>query len=336
MTEFATKLLSQTHALRSKLGAVLVKVVKGFWWQPVALLAAASYWFYVANGIPTPNARTVEKYGVYGDSFGQLTSLFTALGFGGLIITLLLQQRQIRMQEDAARNAREKEEKGRYEEIFFRLLEVYRQTLSEVRVGDACGREVLRQAMDRIDTAIVEERVNDLPRDVQGRRDAGVLNDTDRQRIDYLHFRNFKIVGAEIHPQARLIDTLEVLLEHVVNGASDSRLIKTYKDLLWAQFTFIECRYFFFVALSRTNRARLRDLLAKADFFDRISRSQTHWLHREMYKEYWGLDIEQRELPPSIPMSQGKIKRAMRAHRAAGGEPKSAYTVVGVRKSNKG
>jgi len=321
--------------LATKVGNVLKKIFSGFWWQPLALLVVAAYWFYVAQDIPTPSARTVEKYGVYGDSFGQLTSLFTALGFGGLIITLLLQQKQIRAQETAATHTREKEEKSRYEEVLFRLMDMYRQTLSEVQVGEAIGREVLRNALERVDFAVVEECVHDLPNDVKSRRDASKLTDTDLQCIDYLHFRNFKIVATEIHPQARLMDTLEVLLEHVVNGAPEHLLTRTYRELLWAQITFIECRYFFMVALSHPSRVRLRDLLAKAGFFDRLSRSQTHRLHREMYKKYWGIPMEERDVPPSIPMTQGQIKRAMRAFRAAGGVPKTTYTALGVRLSEK-
>lgn len=335
-TEMTGKTSSSAARIRwlgQRLGELLLRLVEGFWWPPVALLMVAVFWLWVASGIPTPLAQTVEKYGVYGDSFGRLTSLFTALGFGGLIITLLLQQRQIRTQEKAAMHNRQKDEKGRYEEILFRLMDIYRQTLSEVRVGERTGRDVLRKALDRVDAGVLEEGVNGMPEDLQGRSDSGVLTENDLHRIDYLHFRNFKIVATEIHPQARLVDTFEVLLEHMVHGAPGHLLINAYKELVFAQITFLECRYFFLVALSHTSRARLRDLLARTGFFDRISRSQIHRLHRDMYKEYWGQAIEQRELPASIPIPPGRIKRALRAHKASGGVPKTTYTSLGVRQS---
>jgi hypothetical protein len=331
----SNRLFSAASAQRvlAFLGRLTSRLVDGFWWPPVALIAVASYWLYIANGIPTPAEITVEKYGVYGDSFGRLTSLFTALGFGGLIITLMLQQRQIRAQEDAARHTRRKEESGRYEEILFRLLEIYRLALSEVRVGDVVGRDVLRSALERVDDSLVEEGVNGLPRDLQGRWDSGTLTEADLLRIDYLHFRNFKIVGTEIHPQARLVDTLEVLLDHMVRGAPDHLLIDSYRELVFAQITFLEGRYFFLVALSHPSRKRLRNLLASTGFLDRLSRSQIHRLHRDMYKAYWGHSMDQRELPASIPMSSARIKRALRAHKAAGGDPRFAYTPLGVRRS---
>jgi hypothetical protein len=318
-----------------RLARVLLLLREGLWWPPVALLVVAICWFSIASSIPIPSKQTVEEYGQYGDSFGRLTSMFTALGFVGLIITLWLQQRQIRTQEKDAMHSRQKEERGRYEEILFRLLDIYRLTLSEVRVGEATGREVLRIALERVDASVVEEGVNGMPRDLQGRWDNGSLTESDLQRIDYLYFRNFKIVGTEIHPQARLIDTFEVLVGHMVEEAPDHLLIGAYKDLVFAQITFLECRYFFLVALSHPSRARLRDLLAKSGFLDRISRSQIHLLHRAMYEEYWGQKLEQRELPESIPMPQGRIKRAIRAHRVAGGTPKTTYTPIGVRQSQR-
>lgn len=40
-----------------------------------------------------------DNVGEFGDSFGVLTSLFTGLGFAGLIVTIWMQQRQINAQE---------------------------------------------------------------------------------------------------------------------------------------------------------------------------------------------------------------------------------------------
>jgi hypothetical protein len=278
---------------------------------------------------------SINKSGVFGDSFGPLTSFFTALGFGGLIITILLQQRQLRAQDEAYKDSKYKEEKGRYEEILFRLIDIYRQTLLEVQVRDTIGRSVLRDALNRIDAALIEEGVSGLPSDIQGRLDACSLTENDQQRIDYLHYRNFKIVGAEIHPQARLVDTFEVLLEHVVNGAPDHLLIDTYKKLVFSQITFLECRYFFLVALSHPNRSQLRNLLSTSDFFERLSRDSTHRIHRDMYKKYWGVAIDKRPSVNSIPMTKESIKYAFRAFKNAGGTPKRNYTLIAVRQSKK-
>jgi hypothetical protein len=320
--------------LLRRLGRELAsKFNDGFWWPPVALILVAVYWYSVAQSIPLPLEKTVEKYGVYGDSFGRLTSLFTALGFGGLIITLLVQQRQIKNQEKVEARRHRKEETARYEEILFRLLDIYLKTLSEVGGGSVKARDVLRDSLDRVDRALVEEGVNGLPKDLQAKFDGKSLTEVDLERIDYLHFRNFKIVSAEINPQGRLVDTFEILLEHMVHGAPSHLLTKAYRDIVFAQVTYIETRYFFLVALAISNRSRLRDLLRRSGFLDRLSRSGTHKLHKAMYLAYWGEEIPDREPPPSIPIQQGRLKRAMRAHKRAGGEPKLKYTPIGVRRT---
>lgn len=311
-----------------------VNFAEGFWWPPLTLLAVAVYWFSVAGRMPLPSEKTVEKYGVYGDSFGQLTSLFTALGFGGLIITLLLQQRQIRNHEEAEKHNRQKDEKSRYEEVLFTLLDIYRQTLSEVRIGKTEGRDVLERALNRVDAALINEGVNGLPSNLLAKFHKGSLSDSDRERIDYYHYRNFKIVAAEIHQQTRLVDTFEVLLEHMVKGAPDHMLINSYRELIFAQITFIESRYFFLVALSYSSRGRLRDLIARSGFIDRVSRSQNNSIHREMYKEYWGQEIKGRSMPVNVPMTPSRIKRALKANKAAGGISKTIYTPSGVKKDS--
>ena len=56
-------------------------------------------WFYVpgfmANGL-----ENLSDKGAYGDSFGSVNALFTGLAFAGLIFTILLQQREIKLQRD--------------------------------------------------------------------------------------------------------------------------------------------------------------------------------------------------------------------------------------------
>lgn len=333
MKSKATTISGNSGALKKSFNKTLNVFVGSYWWPSVTLLGVATFWFYVASNIPLPSEKIVEKYGLYGDSFGPLTSLFTALGFGGLVITILLQQKQLRVQDQEYRHSKHNEEIGRYEEILFRLIDIYHQTLHEVQVGEAVGRTVLKEALNRVDVALIEENVSGFPPDIQGRLDSCALTESDQQLIDYLHYRNFKIVGAEINPQARLVDTFEVLLEHVVNGAPDHLLIDIYKQLVFSQITFIEYRYFFLVALSHPCRLQLRKLLAASGFFDQLSRSSTHRIHRDMYKKYWGVAIEKRPSLSAIPMTKECIKYALRAYKNAGGTPKRNYILLAVRQS---
>lgn len=55
--------------------------------------------FYSWVGVNTYSKEVLLR-GPYGDSFGPLTSLFSGLGFAGVVVTLILQQKQINRRED--------------------------------------------------------------------------------------------------------------------------------------------------------------------------------------------------------------------------------------------
>src|SRR5690606_3045959 len=158
--------------------------------------------------IPIPIENGVQNLAAYGDSFGRITSLFTALGFGGLVITLLLQQRQIKNQEKETLNNRRKQEVKSYEDELFKVFDIYQKTLCEVGLDNEKGRSLLKKSIERVDKALVDDGVNDWPSDIKSRMDKNKNTEEDYKRINYIYFRNFKIVATEIHPQTRLIDTL--------------------------------------------------------------------------------------------------------------------------------
>lgn len=60
------------------------------------------FWLFYRGYFPM-QGDNFEQRGQFGDSFGVLNSLFTGLGFGGLVVTLILQQRQISQQENEIR-----------------------------------------------------------------------------------------------------------------------------------------------------------------------------------------------------------------------------------------
>lgn len=77
------------------------------------------------------DAKTIAQAGVFGDSFGVLTALFSALAFGGLIITIWQQQEELRQNRDEARV-------HHFENILFRMLEVHTEIVKsfDIQKGD--------------------------------------------------------------------------------------------------------------------------------------------------------------------------------------------------------
>lgn len=260
---------------------------------------------------------SLEQRGQLGDSFGVINSLFTGLGFGGLVVTLILQQRQMAQQEKEIKIQRQSEERRHYEDTLHRLLSLYSQTLSEVAnaKGDLRGRSVLRGSTDRVFEAIKREKSNIIPLEVQERYVKNNYTDEDKQILDYLYFRNFKILTVEIDRQARLVETLKVLLRHLVCELPNHILIDSYRDLVCSQITYIETSYFYLIALTFKSEVELRDLLSKSGLMKKAAHVKRLKVHDFMYEEFWAENIALLKESVELPMSSSRINRAIRAHR---------------------
>jgi hypothetical protein len=96
---------------------------------------------------------TIDRSGIFGDSFGPLTSLFSGLAFAGLIITIIMQRDELALQREELSltreelNGQKKEMQAqnetlkvqRFENTFFKMLELL----------DSCRNDIGHQADGR-------------------------------------------------------------------------------------------------------------------------------------------------------------------------------------------
>lgn len=77
------------------------------WWLFFAPVGVIAVWLLVGLVLPTCLHAEGNGRGTFGDQFGAVNALFSGLAFGGVIIALWLQQRELRIaikeQRDAAR-----------------------------------------------------------------------------------------------------------------------------------------------------------------------------------------------------------------------------------------
>jgi hypothetical protein len=86
---------------------------------------------------------SIGNAGAFGDSFGILTSLFSALAFTGMIITILLQKDELSLQREELSETR-KEIRAQKEILrlqnfnnaFYRLLDYYKENLENISITD--------------------------------------------------------------------------------------------------------------------------------------------------------------------------------------------------------
>lgn len=295
---------------------ILKSLYVRLWWiLPIAVMGFIFWLFY--QGYFPLKGKDIAERGQFGDSFGVLNSLFTGLGFGGLVVTLVLQQKQIRQQEDEIRLQRQSELIQHYEETLHRLLSMYAATLSEVSTtkGDLQARSVLRGSTDRVFEAIKREKAHIVPLKMQERYAAKQLTKEDELFLDYLYFRNFKILSVEIDRQGRLVQTLSVLLHHLIYRAPEHLDIQPYCEMVCAQITYVEVSYFFLIALTFGSESELRDLLLKSGLLEKAAYIKRLKIHDYMYEQFWGQNIRAFKEPQVLPISEKRISAAVHAYR---------------------
>lgn len=286
------------------------------WWLlPITLMATIFLVFYLGY-FPLEGADIGER-GQFGDSFGVLNSLFIGLGFGGIIVTLILQQKQIRQQEADVLLQRQSEKVMHYGETLHKLLSLYAATLAQVSSanGNITGRSLLRSSTDRVFSALKKEKSHIVSVSIRERYLARELNQEDELILDYLYFRNFKILTVEIDRQRRLVQVLKSLLHHLIYEIPKNVPIEPYRKMVLSQITYVEVSYFFLVALAFSNEKELRELMLKSGLLRLAGNIYRLKIHDYMYEHFLGQDIREFTETHSFPMTSRRINTALRAYK---------------------
>lgn len=113
------------------------------------IILYAVFLIYVTYPI---DKMTIANAGVFGDSFGVLTSLFSALAFAGVAFTLAMQKEQIetqnqelKIQKDEARLNRSEMKKQAFENTFFQMIKLHNQIVSDISttIKTSSGTEIV-------------------------------------------------------------------------------------------------------------------------------------------------------------------------------------------------
>lgn len=98
----------------------------------IIIFVFAGYLTIILINIWPIDSKTIGQAGVFGDSFGVLTALFSALAFGGLMITIWQQQEELRLNRDEIRTQH-------FENILFRMLEVHTEIVRDLDIMNGKG-----------------------------------------------------------------------------------------------------------------------------------------------------------------------------------------------------
>lgn len=287
--------------------------VKPYWWViPFAVIFLLFVAFF--SGFTPGMPNDLEKKGQFGDSFGVLNSLFTGLGFAGLVVTLVMQQRQISKQSQEFQQQLNDAAIRRYEENLFQIFSLYQDALKSVvstKDGKTLNaRDALNASTDHLLRCIRQEKANTIPHAIQARYQAGNSTEEDKLILDFLYYRNFWHLNYSFPRQGRLIETLKTLLRHLEDKAPKNADIDAYRKIILSQITYIEVSYFFFVALGFRDEDELRDLLLRSGLIKKASNIYKLQVHRFMYLEFWKHDLRRDKLERPLPIGNKRINVA--------------------------
>lgn len=109
----------------------------------VVLALWVGSWLWIDTHIVSskPDQTNEVARGVFGDKFGAVNSLFSGLAFSGVIVTLLLQRRDIKRQAFVL-------ERQQFEAGLFHLLDRYGKIVEQLDISGFSGRQAFQMFLD--------------------------------------------------------------------------------------------------------------------------------------------------------------------------------------------
>lgn len=114
--------------------------------------------FYIDKNIISQsiNVSNEEARGLFGDKFGAINALFSGLAFAGIIFTIVLQRKELSLQRkeledtrNVLKNQNETLELQRFENTFFNLLKLQRETFDGISITVAGTTYTKSQVFER-------------------------------------------------------------------------------------------------------------------------------------------------------------------------------------------
>ncbi|MCF1486082.1 hypothetical protein LZ838_01755 [Pseudomonas sp. AA27] len=256
---------------------------------------------------------SIESAGTFGDSFGALNSLFTGLGFAGLLVTIFLQREDLkltRLELSETRNEIKSQSETfrqqQFEESFYRLLTLYKANLEQVSVKSGRtpeerihGVTALRQKQKKFDEACATQRGLQFP-----------SAEKPQEQEDYA-YHLYLICNSNLPQQARYMETLSSLLMLIEKDCYSASRREYYLNILSSQFTTHEVKYMFYQAFLNPNYSALRNTLKNSPSFqERFSVDSIPHGHYACFEYLWQIPVGNSRSNNDRLFSTGRFKDA--------------------------
>ena len=258
----------------------------------IIILTVFLYGLFLIIKIWPIDEYSISTAGTFGDSFGALNSLFTGLGFAGLLITIFLQREDLKLTRLELSDTRAEIKlqsqtfrQQQFEESFYRLLSLYRENLAHlsIKAGQGStlriqGIEALSHKQQQFDEACELQRK--IPFPASGSTSA---------KDDYT-YELYKTCNIHFSRQARYIETLNAILLLIDKDCFISEKKEHYLNILSSQFTTYEIKYLFYQAFLNPKYVILRSILSTSPSFqDRFIVDSIPPGHYDSFEYLWNI-----------------------------------------------
>lgn len=270
---------------------------------------------------------SVQNAGTFGDSFGVLTSLFTGLGFAGLLTTILLQREDLKLSRTELQETRDEIRlqsetfyRQRFEDAFYRMLSLYKENLRDIAIRKEGETRVYGiDALTHL-TAKFEQEWNKIGMEFP-------QHDSQKQGA-YLRLLGATVQSVFIR-QARYLETLSCILTLIDDECVPAERKHLYWQILTSQLTAHEVKYLFYQSLITADFRPLRDMILQSNSLQqRLATMNIQHGHRKAFELLWKIPLPKKRSPYASPFSTAEIRSLRQEQRRLRKQTKSANTKV--------
>lgn len=234
---------------------------------PVVVLLVLIYGGFIMYVSWPITLGNVDKAGVFGDSFGVLTALFSGLAFAGIVFTILLQREELQLQRQELRLTREEikrqhntMKRQNFESTFFQMLRLHNDIVNAIdlsRGGSGgttvtSGRDCFVAFYKRINAAYTYE----ISRDPK---------DSEMRNIEAAYATYWKRVQSDLGHYFRYLYTIFKFIK--ASEIDDKRL---YTNIVRAQLSDYELLVLFYNCLYKFGVEKFKPLAEEFAIFDNL------------------------------------------------------------------
>lgn len=231
--------------------------MKKYWWTTpfiaVSLVwLAYQYWLPSVIVLLDTKGRDLSGAGTFGDSFGALNTLFSGLAFAGIIISIVLQSKELRETREELKGQKLQLERQAFENAFFQMLRLHNEIVdafryrSPVSAREFSGKECFGAIKSDITPFLTNARFG-----------AAVEDRYEKFYVDHAHWN-----------LGHYFRNLYQIVKYVHNTELPNK--KFYTNIIRAQLSSDELFLLFFNALSTFGREKFLPLIVEYELLEHL------------------------------------------------------------------